>query len=43
MNTNVQPALAILGGSKGFDEVRSRNADGPIMIEIKCRASATPR
>ena len=38
MNTNVRTALARLGGSRGFHEVRSRNADGPIVIEVKYRA-----
>ena len=37
MNTNVRTALSKLGGSRGFDEVRSRNTDGPIEIEIKFR------
>lgn len=37
MNTNVYKALAKLGGSRGFREVRSRNASGPIEIEIKYR------
>jgi predicted ATPase len=38
MLTNVTTALAKLGGNRGFQEVRSRNADGPIEIEIKFRA-----
>lgn len=38
MSTNVRTALARLGGSRGFHEVRSRNADGPIVIEVKYRA-----
>ena len=37
MNTNVYTALSKLGGSRGFREVRSRNAGGPIEIEIKYR------
>ena len=32
----VAPATR-LGGSRGLDEVRSRNADGPIMIEVRFR------
>ena len=37
MNTNVRTALSKLGGIRGFSEVRSRNARGPIKIEIKFR------
>ena len=37
MTANVTTALAKLGGSRGFKEVRSRNAEGPIEIEIKFR------
>ena len=37
MNTNVRTALAKLGGSRGFREVRSRNSTGPIHIEIAYR------
>ena len=37
MSTNVRTALSKLGGSRGFNEVRSRNARGPIKIEIKYR------
>ena len=37
MSTNVRTALSKLGGSRGFKEVRSRNARGPIEIEIKYR------
>ena len=37
MTTNVRTALSKLGGSRGFEEVRSRNARGPIDIEIKYR------
>ena len=38
MTTNVTAALGRLGGSRGFREVRSRNAEGPIEIELKIRA-----
>jgi predicted ATPase len=34
---NVHVALTKLGGSRGFKEVRSRNADSPIEIELKFR------
>lgn len=37
MATNVNVALAMLGGPRGFAEVRSRNATGPIEIVIKFR------
>ena len=37
MTSNVTTALAKLGGSRGFSEVRSRNSKGPIEIEIKFR------
>lgn len=37
MNSNVRTALTKLGGSRGFREVRSRDAEGPIEIEIKYR------
>ena len=37
MSTNVRAALSKLGGSRGFNEVRSRSAQGPIKIEIKYR------
>ena len=40
MSSNVNSALARLGGSRGFREVRSRNAEGPIEIEIKFRETA---
>jgi len=36
---NVNTALLKLGGSRGFREVRSRGADGPIEIELKFRTS----
>lgn len=35
--SNIHTALAKLGGSKGFKEVRSRNTEGNIEIEIKFR------
>jgi predicted ATPase len=38
MATNVTAALGKLGGSRGFQEVRSRNCEGPIEIELKIRA-----
>jgi predicted ATPase len=37
MQGNVTSALAKLGGSRGFQEVRSRNGSGPIEIELKVR------
>ena len=37
MASNVTTALAKLGGSRGFREVRSRDAAGPIELEIKYR------
>ncbi len=39
MRDNVTSALAKLGGSRGFHEVRTRGATGPIEIELKMRAS----
>jgi len=36
--TNVTAALGRLGGSRGFQEVRSRGCTGPIEIELKIRA-----
>ena len=39
MATNINAALGKLGGSNGFSEVRSRNAKGPIEIELKFRES----
>ncbi len=39
MTSNVTTALAKLGGSRGFTEVRSRNAHGPIEIELQFRES----
>jgi predicted ATPase len=41
MATNVTAALGKLGGSRGFDEVRSRGAQGPIEIELKLRTVST--
>ncbi|OGR05904.1 MAG: chromosome segregation protein SMC [Deltaproteobacteria bacterium RIFOXYD12_FULL_50_9] len=38
MVSNVNTALAKLGGSRGFKEVRSRNSKGPIEIELKFRS-----
>ncbi|WP_285906055.1 AAA family ATPase [Pseudodesulfovibrio pelocollis] len=38
MSSNVNVALAKLGGSRGFKEVQSRNAQGSIEIELKFRA-----
>lgn len=43
MTSNVTTALAKLGGSRGFKEVRSRGTEGPIEIEIKFRASTQSR
>lgn len=40
MSSNLSSALARLGGNRGFQEVRSRNAEGPIEIEIKFRANS---
>lgn len=44
MTGNVNSALSRLGGSRGFKEVRSRGAEGPIEIELKFREkpSASP-
>lgn len=38
MTTNVTAALGRLGGSRGLQEVRSRDCEGPIEIELKIRA-----
>lgn len=38
MASNVSAALGRLGGSRGFQEVRSRGCTGPIEIELKIRA-----
>jgi len=37
LTENVHVALTRLGGSRGLQEVRSRNSDGPIEIELKFR------
>jgi predicted ATPase len=37
MSSNINAALAKLGGSRGFSEVRSRNTEGSIEIELKFR------
>lgn len=37
LTSNINSALSTLGGSRGFQEVRSRNTHGPIVIEIKFR------
>jgi len=37
LTENVRVALTKLGGNRGFKEVRSRNASGPIEIELKFR------
>ena len=37
LNSNVHTALTQLGGSKGFKEVRSRESEGNIEIELKFR------
>ena len=39
MASNLTAALGRLGGSRGLQEVRSRNSSGPIEIELKIRAS----
>ena len=39
MASNLTAALGRLGGSRGLQEVRSRNSNGPIEIELKIRAS----
>lgn len=38
MTTNMTVALGKLGGSRGFQEVRSRDCQGPIEIVLKIRA-----
>ena len=40
LSDNVHVALTKLGGSRGFSEVRSRGAQGPIEIELKFREGA---
>lgn len=37
MSSNVNSALARLGGSRGLQEVRSRGSSGPMEIELKIR------
>ncbi len=37
LTENVHVALTRLGGSRGFQEVRSRNTSGPIEVELKFR------
>lgn len=37
LTDNIHVALTKLGGSKGFQEVRSRGSEGPIEIELKFR------
>ena len=37
LSSNVTTALAKLGGPRGFEEVVSRNSNGPIEIELKFR------
>lgn len=37
LTSNIHMALMKLGGSRGFHEVRSRNSEGPIEIELKFR------
>lgn len=37
LTENIHVALTRLGGSRGFQEARSRGADGPIEIELKFR------
>ena len=41
LSGNVNTALAKLGGARGFDEVMSRNASGPIEIELKFRKNVS--
>ena len=40
MKDNLTTALVKLGGNRGFKEVRSRNTEGPIEIELKFRVAA---
>jgi len=40
LSSNVRIALNKIGGSRGFDEVRTRGTSGPIEIEIKFRESS---
>lgn len=39
LTANVNTALMRLGGSRGFAEVRSRDSQGPIEIELKFRTN----
>lgn len=41
LTTNVTTALIKQGGNRGFQEVRSRNSEGSIEIEIKFRENST--
>lgn len=41
LTDNISVALTKMGGSRGFLEVRSRGAEGPIEIEIKFRDKAS--
>jgi predicted ATPase len=41
LTTNVTTALIKQGGNRGFQEVRSRNSEGSIEIEIKFREDST--
>lgn len=44
LTSNVNTALARQGGSRAFDEVRSRGSEGPIEIELKFREKpSSPR
>jgi predicted ATPase len=43
MASNVNSALARLGGSRGMQEVRSRGSSGPIEIELKIRTELRDR
>jgi predicted ATPase len=42
MSSNVTSALGRLGGSRGFQEVRSRGSQGPIELELKLRTELRP-
>jgi predicted ATPase len=41
LTEDVHVALTRLGGSRGYQEARSRGTDGPIEIELKFRAEST--
>jgi predicted ATPase len=41
LTEDVHVALTRLGGSRGYQEVRSRNTEGPIEIELKFRENTT--